>query len=314
MVTKTSKSVKEYFEKMQQEVILHWKNLDNADSIAESEFLTYYEIGKAKSWLENISYLGNSKDSLPWEEFESRLPENLSNSEKRKQLFAEFNYLFPQSKRTEAFFPLLLTSFSLNSSRNKPFVRDLFTTKLPIDIEASVNELTSIPKWEKTYERLIKNKKARKVSTKNLARALAVYRRIMVFFLFIKASSKITNIPLSFYAFEAMSGYISLLDNEAQEKKTVIPVVVALFLFSMFSRIFVENGAPDYFLIWLACGVPFGIGKMFTLIPIGFGISGTVGVVALNLVLGGLIGGVILIWKLAVALWYLPLTIYRLVT
>mgnify|MGYP001207764615 FL=1 len=87
-------------------------------------------------------------------------------------------------------------------------------------------------------------------------------------------------------------------------KKTVIPVVVALFLFSMFSRIFIENGVPDYFLIWLACGVPFGIGKMFTLIPIGFGISGTVGVVALNLVLGGLIGGVILIWKLAVALWY----------
>lgn len=96
-------------------------------------------------------------------------------------------------------------------------------------------------------------------------------------------------------------------------KKTVIPVVVALFLFSMFSRIFIENGAPDYF-VWLACGVPFGIGKMFTLIPIGFGISGTVGVVALNLVLGGLIGGVILIWKLAVAIWYLPLTIYRLVT
>ena len=50
------------------------------------------------------------------------------------------------------------------------------------------------------------------------------------------------------------------------------------------------------------------------LIPIGFGISGTVGVVALNLVLGGLIGGVILIWKLAVAVWYLPLIIYRLVT
>lgn len=97
-------------------------------------------------------------------------------------------------------------------------------------------------------------------------------------------------------------------------KKTVVPVAVALLLFSVFSRIFVENGTPDYFLILLACGVPFGIGKMFTLIPIGFGISGTVGVVALNLVLGGLIGGVILIRKLAVALWYLPLTIYRLVT
>jgi len=97
-------------------------------------------------------------------------------------------------------------------------------------------------------------------------------------------------------------------------KKAVLPIVIALLLFSIFSRIFTENGARDYFLIWLACGVPFGIGKMFTLIPIGFDISGTVGVVALNLVLGGLIGGVILIWKLAVALWYLPLTIYRLVT
>ena len=97
-------------------------------------------------------------------------------------------------------------------------------------------------------------------------------------------------------------------------KKSVLPIVIALLLFSIFSRIFTENGARDYFLIWLACGVPFGIGKMFTLIPIGFDISGTVGVVALNLVLGGLIGGVILIWKLAVALWYLPLTIYRLVT
>ncbi len=93
--------------------------------------------------------------------------------------------------------------------------------------------------------------------------------------------------------------------------KTVLPVIAALLLFSIFSRIFIENGTPNYFLIWLACGVPFGIGKMFTLIPIGFGISGTVGVVALNIVLGGLIGGVILIWKLAVAVWYLPLTVYR---
>ena len=66
-------------------------------------------------------------------------------------------------------------------------------------------------------------------------------------------------------------------------KKTVVPVAVVLLLFSVFSRIFVENGTPDYFLIWLACGVPFGIGKMFTLIPIGFGISGTVGLSHLTL-------------------------------
>lgn len=97
-------------------------------------------------------------------------------------------------------------------------------------------------------------------------------------------------------------------------KKAVLPIVIALLLFSIFSRIFTENGVRDYFLIWLACGVPFGIGKMFTLIPIGFGIARTVGVVALNIVLGGLIGGVILIWRLAVAVWYIPLSIYRFAT
>ena len=97
-------------------------------------------------------------------------------------------------------------------------------------------------------------------------------------------------------------------------KKAVLPIVIALLLFSIFSRIFTENGVRDYFLIWLACGVPFGIGKMFTLIPIGFGIAGTVGVVALNIILGGLIGGVILIWRLAVAVWYIPLSVYRFAT
>lgn len=96
-------------------------------------------------------------------------------------------------------------------------------------------------------------------------------------------------------------------------KKTIVPVAVALLLYSIFSRIFVENGMVDFFLVWIACGVPFGIGKMFTLIPIGFGISGTVGVIALNVVLGGLIGGIILIYRLAVAVWYLPLTVYRLI-
>lgn len=95
-------------------------------------------------------------------------------------------------------------------------------------------------------------------------------------------------------------------------KKAVLPIVAALFLYSIFSRIFMEGGVKDYFLIWLACGVPFGVGKMFTIVPFGFGISGTVGVVALNIIAGGLIGGVILIWKLAVAVWYVPLSIYRL--
>ena len=46
----------------------------------------------------------------------------------------------------------------------------------------------------------------------------------------------------------------------------------------------------------------------------GYDIAGTVGIIALNFILGGIIGGVILIWRLVVAAWYIPLTIYRLLT
>ena len=98
-------------------------------------------------------------------------------------------------------------------------------------------------------------------------------------------------------------------------KKTVLPVVIALCLFLMFKNVFTENGQTNYLYIWLCCGIPFGIRRMFVwLVPHGYDIAGTVGIVALNFILGGLIGGVILIWRLAVAVWYLPLTIYRLCT
>jgi hypothetical protein len=35
---------------------------------------------------------------------------------------------------------------------------------------------------------------------------------------------------------------------------------------------------------------------------------------ALNIIIGGLIGGVVIVWRLAVDAWYVILTVYRLVT
>ena len=87
-------------------------------------------------------------------------------------------------------------------------------------------------------------------------------------------------------------------------KKTVLTVLIAGVLFYWAALVFTKDGATNYFYVWLCCGIPFGIRRMFVwLIPRGFDLSGTV---------GGLIGGVILIWRLAVAAWYIPLTIYRL--
>lgn len=55
----------------------------------------------------------------------------------------------------------------------------------------------------------------------------------------------------------------------------------------------------DWFLYWIIVGCPFGIRRMcFWLIPKNFGISGSIGILALNCILGGLIGGIVLIAKI----------------
>ena len=77
-------------------------------------------------------------------------------------------------------------------------------------------------------------------------------------------------------------------------KRTVLPAVIALFLFFMFKNVFTEDGQTNYFYVWLCCGIPFGIRRMFVwLVPHGYDIAGTVGIIALNFILGGIIGGVI---------------------
>ena len=97
--------------------------------------------------------------------------------------------------------------------------------------------------------------------------------------------------------------------------KFVLPVFLAWLLFAMFKPVFTNDGVTDYFKVWLACGVPFGIWRLRVwLIPRGFDIGGTVGVWALNIIIGGLIGGVVVVWRLLVAAWYTILTVYRLVT
>jgi hypothetical protein len=98
-------------------------------------------------------------------------------------------------------------------------------------------------------------------------------------------------------------------------KKVVLPVFLAWLLFSMFKPVFTKDGVTDYMMVWLVCGIPFGIWRLRVwLIPRNYDIGGTVGVWALNFIVGGLIGGVVIVWRLLVAAWYVILTVYRLVT
>lgn len=52
----------------------------------------------------------------------------------------------------------------------------------------------------------------------------------------------------------------------------------------------------NYIMFWIVAGLPFGIRFMsLKLIPQSYGLSGALGVFALNAVIGGLIGGAMLI-------------------
>ena len=89
-------------------------------------------------------------------------------------------------------------------------------------------------------------------------------------------------------------------------KKVTIPIVATILLFAWFYPLCVNNGGCDYLKLWILMGIPFGIHRMFVwVIPKGFDIGGTVGVWAFNFLVGGMIGGVILIWHLILAIYYL---------
>jgi len=97
-------------------------------------------------------------------------------------------------------------------------------------------------------------------------------------------------------------------------KKVIVPVILIAILFYFGKNIFTQNGETNYFYVWLFCGVPFGIRRMFLwLIPVNYDFTATVGIFAVNIIVGGLIGCIVIIWQLLVVAWYVPLTTYRLV-
>lgn len=98
-------------------------------------------------------------------------------------------------------------------------------------------------------------------------------------------------------------------------RKTVLPVVIAGLLYCIFQSACMRNGELDLLWLWVLCGLPFGLHRMFVWIVPGSGsLGGSIALFAVNFIIGGIIGGFVLAWRLLVAVWYIPLTIYRLVT
>lgn len=97
--------------------------------------------------------------------------------------------------------------------------------------------------------------------------------------------------------------------------KSLLPVTTTILLFYIFKSACMKNGSVDYFLLWLICGLPFGIHRMFLwIIPGGRSFGSSIAVFALNFLISAVIGGFVLVWRLLVAVWYVSLTLFRIIT
>ena len=96
-------------------------------------------------------------------------------------------------------------------------------------------------------------------------------------------------------------------------EKSIFPVLLAVILFNLFFQLAVQYGTVNYMYLLMLCGIPFCIRFMFML-PMFFGNLGTgIAMGCFNIANGALIGGFILIWKLIVAFWHIPVSIVRLI-
>lgn len=74
-------------------------------------------------------------------------------------------------------------------------------------------------------------------------------------------------------------------------KKALLPLAAMTLWVWMIKTILELSGATDPFMFLLLAGLPFGIHKMcIILIPKGYDIGGTVGMIALSVIIGALFG------------------------
>ena len=97
--------------------------------------------------------------------------------------------------------------------------------------------------------------------------------------------------------------------------KSILPVAAAGLLVCIFKSACIKDGTLDYVWLWILCGLPFGLHRLCLWIkPGGNSFGGSIAVTAFGFVLGGVIGGFVMVWRLLLAAWYVPLTVYRLIT
>ena len=88
-------------------------------------------------------------------------------------------------------------------------------------------------------------------------------------------------------------------------RKSILPIMGFIMIVLLGRCIYMVNGQVDLFRLCMVFGIPFGIPYMFLMVPIGGDISKGIGILALDVIVGALIGFVIAAISFCKALFYL---------
>lgn len=79
----------------------------------------------------------------------------------------------------------------------------------------------------------------------------------------------------------------------------LLPIVIAAAFALLFKAVYMGSEGINYLLMWICIGIPFGIHRMCVwIVPTKFDLAGTIGVMAVNIILGGIIGGFALVFQI----------------
>ena len=87
-------------------------------------------------------------------------------------------------------------------------------------------------------------------------------------------------------------------------RRVLLPIGLAALIAVIFRPVYFQNGNIDYLLMWICIGIPFGIRRMFLwLVPRRYDLAGILGIFALDIILGGVIGGFTLLFEIINGVW-----------
>src|SRR5574344_977164 len=79
----------------------------------------------------------------------------------------------------------------------------------------------------------------------------------------------------------------------------LLPIAIALVAALLFKAVYMKPEGINYLLMLICIGIPFGIHRMCVwLVPTKFDLAGTIGVMAVNIIVGGIIGGFAFVFQI----------------